>query len=303
MTRVGLVSTVIPAHDRPSMLAQAVESVRAQTYGNIEIIIVLSAATEGTREVAHRLAGMHRAQVIETAKPNLSAARNLGVAAASGEWIAFLDDDDIWLAEKIEAQISAAEATGAPLVACNFTAFNEDGPIDGSGLAPLPTGLSMAESLMLGNYFAGGSAAVVKKAVLQEFGGFDESMVAAEDLDMWRRIAWRHKIFIVDRPLLRIRRHESSMVSNPRLMMAGLSSHFAKMLMDTPPHLQHMLPKAYRSYRSSLRKLAGQASLNASFVFLAPIASALRKRPRLRRLVQFRPLLVPIEQALRKLRK
>ena len=102
------------------MLTEAVQSVVSQTLKNIEIIIVLSAATDENRRAALELSRLHRARVVEIAKPSLAAARNAGIATARADWIAFLDDDDIWLPGKLEAQLNAAAQTGAALVSCDF---------------------------------------------------------------------------------------------------------------------------------------------------------------------------------------
>jgi len=243
------------------MLAEAVQSVASQTLKNIEIIIVLSATSDENRKVALDLSHIHGAKIVEIAKPSLAAARNAGIAAASANWIAFLDDDDLWLPSKLEAQLNTALKTGAAVVACDFRLFNEHGQIGDDGLAKPPDGCSIAEALMLGNYVSGGSAALVKKSVLQELGGFDESLMAVEDMDMWRRISWNHQIIILPEPLVRIRRHSANMQNNAKLVLSAITAHFAKLLVDTPPHLQHMLPRAYDKFTADLRTLGEQVGL------------------------------------------
>src|ERR1700731_740696 len=97
-----LVSVIIPAYNRPHMLREAVASAVAQTIQDHEIIIVLNGATSETSIVAKEFVGDPKISVVEMARSKLPAARNFGMSHARGAWIAFLDDDDIWLPAKLE---------------------------------------------------------------------------------------------------------------------------------------------------------------------------------------------------------
>jgi glycosyltransferase involved in cell wall biosynthesis len=96
------VSIIIPTHNRPQMLKEAVESALAQTFRDFEIIIFLNGASAGSVEMAHRFQGDPGFKIVEMQDSTLAASRNFGLGFAQGEWIAFLDDDDIWLPEKLE---------------------------------------------------------------------------------------------------------------------------------------------------------------------------------------------------------
>ncbi len=155
------VSVIIPTHNRPQMLAEAVESVLAQTFQDFEIIMVLNGASVETGEMARRFAADPKVKIAEMEDSTLAASRNVGLEHAAGEWIAFLDDDDIWLPDKLQVQLDAARETGADLICCNFCFFNRDGIIEHRALRPRPPGLSFAEALMVGNYVSGGSGVMV----------------------------------------------------------------------------------------------------------------------------------------------
>lgn len=120
-----LVSVIIPAKNRPGMLKHAVESVVAQTYRPVEIIIVLTGATKATHLAALELSTSYAIRLLETEPLNLAATRNAGLAIAEGAWVSFLDDDDIWLPEKLQAQMSLAKSVGADVVTTNWTRFGE----------------------------------------------------------------------------------------------------------------------------------------------------------------------------------
>jgi glycosyltransferase involved in cell wall biosynthesis len=236
------VSVIIPTQNRPQWLIAAIDSVYAQTLQDFEIIVVLKNADRETHAAADRLSADSRVRVLKTKEPTVSGARNRGLELARGDWVAFLDDDDIWLPDKLAAQLAAARETDAHLVTCNFIQFDDAGDIAPSGLAPRPPGLSFAEALMLDNYVSGGSAALVRTAVMRQLGGFDEHIVASEDWDMWRRLSWDHRIHFVDQVLVKYRRHNANRGSNPALTLPAVAFHFAKQMRDTPPRLHHMLP-------------------------------------------------------------
>ena len=259
------ISVIIPTQNRPTWLAQAVESVCAQTFQDIEIILSLNNADSETHAEADRLSADPRVRSVRTNVSSASAARNRGLEVAGSDWIAFLDDDDLWMPNKLEVQLAAAKQTGADLVTCNFVHFGEAGDIESSGLAPLPRGLSLPEALILGNYVSGGSAALVTLAALRRLGGFDDQIVAVEDWDMWRRLSWDHAIHFEDQVLVKYRRHNANKGSDPVLVLAGESVHFGKMLRDTPARFNHMLPEAKRRYFDRITNILAAEGLVAAY--------------------------------------
>jgi len=263
------VSVIIPAQNRPAMLREAIASVLAQTFQDFELIVVLNGATPETADVAKSFANNPKIKVAPMEKSTLADARNTGLSVATGEWLAFLDDDDIWLPSKIDVQLKAAAASGADLVTCDFSAFNQDGEIAGAGLYPLPPGLSFAEALVLSNYVSGGSAAMARSAAVRRLGGFDATLHACEDWDMWRRLAWDGKIHYVDQRLVRYRRHGSNMTGDMDLLIQAEMQHFAKLLLDTPPNLRHMLQEAKRQFFWRLSWRLGEQGILDTYKILA----------------------------------
>jgi glycosyltransferase involved in cell wall biosynthesis len=267
-TEMPIVSVVIPTRNRPAWLQGAVESVLAQTMRDLEIVIALNGATTAAVEMANRLGADPRVKVIETAALTVPAARNLGMAAARGEWIAFLDDDDIWLPQKLEIQLAAARAAGAGVVTCNYVQFNDHGDIVPSGLPPPPVGLSFAEALLLGNYVSGGSALIVKASIIRAIEGWDER-ISCCDWDLWRRLSFDHEIHFVDQVLVKYRRHAANRGDDAAFMLPGMILHFGKMLQDTPPRLRHMFPAAKRQFFDYLTRSLLAEGLELDHVGLA----------------------------------
>jgi hypothetical protein len=250
-----IVSVVIPTCGRPDMLQQAVRSVVNQTFQDFEIIVVLNGAASQTADAATRWSSNNKVRAVTMARACVSTARNVGVASAQGDWIAFLDDDDLWLPEKLEVQLAAAHQTNADLITCNFELCDENGDFAQSGgLISRPHGLTFAEALMLGNYVSGGSAAVVKTTALRSLDGFDPKLDGHEDWDMWRRLSWRHRIHYVDQVLVKYRRHAGNKTADPLLMLEAATRHFVKLLDDSPPDLSHMFPAATERFCAFVRQ-------------------------------------------------
>jgi glycosyltransferase involved in cell wall biosynthesis len=240
-----VVSVIIPSRSRPAMLREAVESVVAQTYRPIEIVIVLTGASAETTASARCLQGEYGARIVETPPYNLATSRNNGMRAATGEWITFLDDDDIYAPTKIQRQVETAELTGAHVITNSWTRFNEFGLMESWTPRPdrhLPPGLSYTEALMTGNFVSNGL--LVRAEIMKALGGFDEKLDACEDWDMWRRISYHHELVYVDEPLVHIRVHGTNMSSRRWLMTSTALRHLVKMHFDTPDRLCYMLPRA-----------------------------------------------------------
>lgn len=239
---MALVSVVIPTHNRPQMLAEALESVRAQSFTDYEIIVASNGESQEMRERSQAVARMAGATWLALDRGNVSAARNLGVAHAKAEWIAFLDDDDIWLPHKLERQMAEAERTGADLVCSDYVCF---GGRDVGVIRPrLPEGWSYTRGLSHHAWWALPSAALLRKRVFDAVGGFDERFANAQDMELWRRISWRHTIHQTDEILIRYRLgHANTMHPKNAARRARFDlRHFAKMRRDTPTDLRDALP-------------------------------------------------------------
>ncbi len=119
-----LVSAVIPTRNRPEMVVRAVSSALSQTYENIEVVVVVDGPDRGTADALERVNNPRLKIVLLPESVGGSGARNAGVKAANGEWVAFLDDDDVWLPEKIQKQLALAISAPEPypVIACRLIA-------------------------------------------------------------------------------------------------------------------------------------------------------------------------------------
>lgn len=240
-----LVSVIIPARSRPAMLREAVESVIGQTYRQTEMVVVLTGADAETTASARSLEAQYGVRIVVTPPRNLATSRNNGIKVARGEWITFLDDDDLFAPTKIARQVETAGLTGSGVVTNSWLRFNDAGPISEWRPSPdkhLPRGLSYPEALMIGNFFSNGL--LVRADILKKLGGFDEKLDACEDWDMWRRISYDHEIVYIDEPFVHVRVHNTNMSSRRWLMISTTFRHLIKMHFDTPGRWRYMLPRA-----------------------------------------------------------
>ncbi len=168
------VSAVIPAYNAEQFISDPIQSILAQSYEISEIIVVDDGSADHTAEVA---AGFPRTRVIRGPNGGQAAARNTGVYAASGEWIAFLDHDDLWLPRKTEIQLEYVTP--------------DAGVIHSERFDPIQFG-----NLWHRQAHVSPSGALVRKQALLDAGGFEESRAVqgVEDLTLWLKIAltdWR----------------------------------------------------------------------------------------------------------------
>jgi Glycosyltransferases involved in cell wall biogenesis len=205
-----LVSIVIPTYQGATrgFLPQAIESVLSQTYKNLELILVNDGSSDATEEVCKRYPQI---KYIFQENRGLAAARNTGIRHSFGEYICFLDDDDVWLPEKLAKQVAFIQ--DKPLLGLCYTwlaLINERGEETGVVQAHHAEG-NVFELLLTENIIDGPSSVIIPKTILDDVGLFKEHFLSAEDYDLWLRIAKKYHIYSLDEPLVLYRVHAQQM--------------------------------------------------------------------------------------------
>jgi glycosyltransferase involved in cell wall biosynthesis len=208
------VSVVITTYNRAELCVRAVESALAQTYPHLEIIVVDDGSRDGT---AQRLRTRFGSKILLISQENrgVSAARNTGVAAGSGALVALLDSDDYWRPEKTEEQVRFLETHPEyGMVLCNLSNFHADGRELGESNRrhALPRDGQVLENVLLKPALVP-SSVMVRRALYESIGGFDETLPTAEDLDFHLRVAACTSIALLERPLARIARGDTTGLS------------------------------------------------------------------------------------------
>ena len=240
-----LVSIIIPTCDRPALLQRALASARAQTWTPAQIIVV----DDGSRpplesSCTQNIANAHLLAHSERRGP--AAARNTGIRAANGVFIAFLDDDDQWAAEKLTLQMECFANAPAPvgLVYCGYRLIAERSGEVASTYRPRAPAVTFLDFLT-GTVF-GSSVPLIRRECFDTVGLFDETIPATHDRDMWLRIAKRYQLAFVPQVLSDQHIHGAQITTNIDLKIAGrtkiLEKHYAD-LAEHPALLAHQLTR------------------------------------------------------------
>jgi glycosyltransferase involved in cell wall biosynthesis len=219
-----LVSVIIPTRDRPEKLVQAIESVLAQTYGYYEIIVVDDGSIADTGKVLEKFSSGRFLFIRHESAAGACVARNTGLLHAKGDYIAFLDDDDRWMPQKLERQMGRfAEYRGdnLALVACGYY-YESNGSIIETRFAEKPA--EPFNELLIANWIGGTSLPLLKKSKLDEVGFFDPDFKSCQDWDLWIRLCQKFEVAVVEEPLVFRVMHPAQISGDLRRKIEGRKS-------------------------------------------------------------------------------
>jgi glycosyltransferase involved in cell wall biosynthesis len=237
------VSVIIPTRDRPAMLHEAIASVRAQSFTDYEIIVVVNGPDNPHTAQTLEVSAAAGCEVERIDAAGIAVALNAGIAAARGEWLAFLDDDDHWEPSRLEVGLATADATKADVIFCNFVMFDERGGTPAASPGAQPP-LSAKETMTIKNCGAGCSSTMVRRSAAQAIGGFDPALVSP-DWDFWMRLSWRYPVAWVDAHLVWVRMHPEN--TSKRISWAYWTLRIQyKALKTLPPELRHLRGRLLR---------------------------------------------------------
>ena len=231
MNNLPLVSVIVTTYNRADLLCETIDSILCQTYKNFELILIDDGSRDNTEEVV-KMYNDSRLQYIKTdnwggpARP-----RNIGINASKGEYIAFCDDDDIWLPKKLEKQIKIIDNSEYGMV---FSMQKQFGDLSifsiEYGIGPLPFKVNTSTKNLLRTNCIPLSSVMVEKLLLSEIGGFDErrSFIAIEDNDLWIRVSKKTNIFFIDRVLVLHRVQKNSIYKNTKSIDQGKKELYRK---------------------------------------------------------------------------
>jgi glycosyltransferase involved in cell wall biosynthesis len=206
MASLPAVSVVIPTRNRPELLRNALLSVLHQTEPDFEVLVVDDDAEHGSADGVVKALGDPRIHYVRQPEHRgVTAARNVGVAWASAPFIAFLDDDDEWLPEKLSVQLQALQSSPpevAGVYSARLTVYRESGEV-ATQRFPEPF------SPFRGNVITT-SSLLIRRSCFDAVGTFDEELTAGEDWDMWVRIGSRFRFLYMDQVLIRYSVHAAS---------------------------------------------------------------------------------------------
>ena len=274
----SLVSVVMPNYNGGFFLKEALGSVLSQTYPCLEIIVVDDGSTDNSLEIL----ATFEAQIVlvKTNKLGAAAARNAGIKAARGEYIALLDSDDIWSSEKLQLQIDRLESTRLDLVYCSGQEFADNSSSNLIHQAKYSGDCYeyFKKFPTRGIIELGCSTAVFRTSILESSGLFDESFSgAAEDWDFFRRYSKHARVGFCPEILVKYRRHAGSITARSvHDYYLGNKHAILKMFMDDS-NIQFFERRTiwvkfhYISAKSLLKHGRIAASINCVFEMILPI--------------------------------
>lgn len=225
-----LISVIIPAYNKGDIIKETIDSALAQTYSNIEVILVDDGSTDNTAVVVksikdERLRYYYQPNSGLPAKP-----RNKGVELSTGEYVAFLDHDDLWMKDKLEKQMSIIEKDPKiALVSTNAYYILNENKTNTSFIQGLRSGY-FNDKDFLPEIYVILSTTLVRKSAFLNMGGFNESsdLKAIEDYDLWLRIYPKHACYYLSECLIYYRKYSTSTSGSELHHMERALSHYKK---------------------------------------------------------------------------
>jgi glycosyltransferase involved in cell wall biosynthesis len=257
-----VVSIVMPTFNRRALLPATVASVQAQTLREWELIIGDDGSDEETRAYLHGLAHDARIRVLWLAHSGRPAVgRNAGLREALGTYVAFLDSDDVWAPQKLERQLEVLRAH--PAVKWCYTGFRQ---IDAAGCDTqdehgrwTPAVSDLFEALVKGPIpIRTPSVVLATRALVIEAGGFDTTLDAAEDVDLWLRLARLSPGVALDEPLVQVRRHADNHSRRWKLVHTGRERSLHKLEQQIEPARRRLVRR--ERARNALQLAAAHAA-------------------------------------------
>lgn len=211
--RLPLVSVIVTTFNRASLLSQTLASILAQTFGDFELIVVDNMSTD---ETSNYVNGLDDERVRYFKNPNygvIAVNRNYGVMQAKGEYVAFCDDDDLWMVDKLSKQIELLNENSNVVLTYSHAESFLGEKIISKRMNRRTVHQNHFFQLLRGNFIPN-SSVLIRRDVFNALGGLNESTSIREDYDMWLRIANSYSILGIDQVLIKYRLHNNNNAGN-----------------------------------------------------------------------------------------
>jgi glycosyltransferase involved in cell wall biosynthesis len=223
------VSVIIPTHNRADLLRQALDSVLRQSFDDLEVIIIDDASNDDTPTAVARQNDVRLRYFRNPENRGEAASRNAGIAHASGEYIAFLDDDDTWLPQKLERQMRLLDRCPVKVgaVYCGYYRVDMESGATMATTLPERRGAIYAD-LREQNWVGSPSTVVLRRECFDKVGLFDEQLEFGVDYDMWIRISRFYHVECVPEPLVRYSVHPDRLSADAETILHGKEAQLKK---------------------------------------------------------------------------
>jgi glycosyltransferase involved in cell wall biosynthesis len=234
-----LISVIIPVFNGEKTIKETINSVLEQTFSDFEIIVIDDGSKDSTVNVLESISDS-RLKVFSYPNGGVSVSRDRGLSHASGDFIAFLDADDLWTPDKLEAQFNALQANPQAAVAYSWVNYiTQSGEFFRLGNHVNANG-DVYERMLIQNLVENGSNFLIRRQALIEVGGFNPALTPAEDWDMGLRLAARYHFVVVPAVQILYRMSSSSGSANVLRMESASVKVIEEAFKQAPPSLQHL---------------------------------------------------------------
>lgn len=239
------VSVIMPAYNAMAYLPEAIASVLNQSFSDFEVLVVNDGSTDGIIEWMSQLSDP-RVRLISQENQGLSGARNTGINWAQGEYLAFIDADDLWEPTKLEKQVNILDQN--PKVGLVYTwvdYVDEMGRSQGRVRQAFAEGDVWAQ-MVESNFISCASVPLVRRSCFETVGLFDRELRTTQDRDMWIRITAHYPVALIQEPLVRYRQHTNSMSTKGcKQKEKDFQRIMEKTFRSAPPELMGLKRRAY----------------------------------------------------------
>jgi glycosyltransferase involved in cell wall biosynthesis len=293
-----LISVIIPAYNAQKTIQKTIESVLNQTFPDFELLVIDDGSQDATLEVVERISDQ-RLKVFSYFNAGVSAARNRGLAKATGEFISFLDADDLWTPDKLEAQLDALRANPQAAVAYSWTDYIDECDRFLYPGSHVTANGDVYTKLLLSDFLENGSNALIRREALIDVGGFDESLCGPEDWDLFLRLAAKYHFVALQRPQILYRLSTNSISFNLARQEAQCLRVLEREFDRVPASLAHLKQQSlanlyqyllFRGLAGSLDRQMGLTAARCLFQAVRNDLSILKTRSRLMAIVSLKIL-------------
>lgn len=269
-----VVSVVVPAYNAEKTILDTIRCIQRQTFSNFELIVINDGSTDGTLEMLGTVEEP-RMKVFSFENAGLPVARNRGIAHAVGEYITFIDADDLWTPDKLELQIMALQQHSEAGVAYSWTAFiDEEGKILYASKSLYFEG-DVYLKLLVRNFISSGSNILARKQFIKSVGEFDPSLKSAEDWDYNIRLAAQCPFVVVPKYQILYRKSSQAMTAKVDVMEKYLLIVIERAFQKVSPELQFLKKQALANAYRFITKLYLEHVFNS--VGIRPATHNLKK--------------------------
>jgi glycosyltransferase involved in cell wall biosynthesis len=233
------ISVIIPAYNAERTIQETVKSVLEQTFSDFELIIIDDGSTDRTLDLIQKIA-VPRIRCFSYENGGVAVARNRGIFHAMGEFIAFLDADDLWTSDKLERQFKALEEHSEAAVAYSWTYFLDENENNSYADTSSFYEGDVYANLLVKNFLHNGSNCLVRKQAIDAVGLFDGTLTHCEDWDFYIRLAFIYPFVLVPKPQVIYRQVLGTATSKVDVMEKSILTVIDRAFKVAPPEHQHL---------------------------------------------------------------